>query len=228
LLDEPELLHDIVAAVRRAVPAGMPVSAKMRLGNVTDARMLECAQALEAGGAEELVVHGRTKLQGYKPPAYWQHIGRIREAVKVPVIANGEIWTVDDARRCREESGCTALMLGRGAVADPGLAWAIRAAWQPPPGWGVVQPLLERYWRLIAGHVSPRHRAGRLKQWLNLLRRRFPEAEAAYQRVRTVNDCAAVEALLDFGRAEPAVPADRNDRTLQGDGQLGAPEAAIA
>jgi tRNA-dihydrouridine synthase C len=202
LLDEPELLHDIVAAVRRAVPAGMPVSAKMRLGNVTDSRMVECAQALEAGGAEELVVHGRTKLQGYKPPAYWQHIGRIRESVAVPVVANGEVWTVDDAERCRAESGCESVMLGRGMVSDPGLAWAIRAPQMPPPGWGVVEPLLGRYWRLLAGHVVPRHRAGRLKQWLNLLRKRFPQAEEAYQRVRTVNDCAGIEALMGFGAAE--------------------------
>jgi tRNA-dihydrouridine synthase C len=208
LLDEPELLHDIAAAVRRAVPAGMPVSAKMRLGNVTDSRMLECAQALEAGGAEELVVHGRTKLQGYKPPAYWAHIGRIREAVKVPVIANGEIWTVEDAERCRAESGCTSLMLGRGMVADPGLAWAVRAPQMPPPGWGVVEPLLECYWRVIAGRVSPRHRSGRLKQWLNLLRKRFPQAEEAYQRVRTVNDCPGIERLMGFGAVAPAPAAD--------------------
>jgi tRNA-dihydrouridine synthase C len=201
LLDDPELLHDIVAAVRRAVPAGMPVSAKMRLGNVTDSRMVECAQALEAGGAEELVVHGRTKLQGYRPPAYWQHIGRIRESVAVPVIANGEVWTVDDAARCRAESGCASVMLGRGMVSDPGLAWAIRAPQMPPPGWGVVEPLLGRYWRLLAGHVVPRHRAGRLKQWLNLLRKRFPQAEEAYQRVRTVNDCAGIEAQMGFGAA---------------------------
>ena len=207
LLDEPDLLHDIVAAVRRAVPAGMPVSAKMRLGNVTDSRMVECAQALEAGGAEELVVHGRTKLQGYKPPAYWRHIGRIREAVKVPVVANGEIWTVADAERCRAESGCSALMLGRGMVTDPGLAWAIRAPQRPPVGWGVVEPLVERYWRLIAGHVSPRHRSGRLKQWLNLLRKRFPQAEEAYQRVRTVNDCPGIERLMGFGPAAPAAAA---------------------
>jgi tRNA-dihydrouridine synthase C len=197
LLDEPELLHDIVAAV----PAGMPVSAKIRLGNVTDSRMVECAQALEAGGAEELVVHGRTKLQGYKPPACWQHIGRIREAVTVPVVANGEILTAEDAARCRAESGCTSLILGRGMVADPGLAWAVHAPQMQPQGWGVVQPLLERYWRLIAGHVSPRHRSGRLKQWLNLLRKRFPQAEQAYQRVRTVNDCPGIEALLAFGAA---------------------------
>ncbi len=208
LLDEPELVHHIVAAVRRAVPAGMPVSAKMRLGNVTDGRMLECAQALADGGAEEIVVHGRTKLQGYKPPAFWDSIARIREAVAVPVIANGEIWTVADARRCRAESGCEALMLGRGIVADPGLALAIRAPDEPPLGWDVVRPLLQHYWRVIAGHVSPRHRAGRVKQWLNLLRRRYPQAQAIYDALRTVNEAPLFEAglfaLLREGVADAA------------------------
>ena len=53
-----------------------------------------------SGGAGELVVHARTKAQAYKPPAYWERIADIRAAVKIPVVANGEIWTVEDARRC--------------------------------------------------------------------------------------------------------------------------------
>ncbi|MBI5257578.1 MAG: tRNA-dihydrouridine synthase [Burkholderiales bacterium] len=206
LLDEPELVHAIVAAVRRAVPAPMPVSAKMRLGNQDALRMLECAQAIADAGADELVVHARTKQHGYRPPAYWEHIATIRAAVAVPVVANGEIWSVADALRCREVSGCQALMLGRGMVADPGLALAIRAAQAPalpaggaapaPVGWPVLAPLLAHYWHLIAHHVAPRHRAGRVKQWLNLLRHRFPQAQVTYDAVRTVNDHAEFERLL--------------------------------
>ncbi|MBP6902179.1 MAG: tRNA-dihydrouridine synthase [Burkholderiaceae bacterium] len=204
LLDEPELLHDIVAAVRRAVPAAVPVSAKMRLGNRDADLSLESAQALVAGGACELVVHGRTKLQGYKPPAYWDAIARIRQALPatLPVIANGEIWSAADALRCRAESGCQALMLGRGMVADPGLALAIRGAFAP--GWEVVPPLLARYWERVALHVEPRHRAGRLKQWLNLLRRRFAEAQALYDAVRTLNAPEAVAEHV-FGACESAL-----------------------
>ena len=201
LLDEPALVHAIVAAVRRAVPAAMPVSAKMRLGHRDDALMLDNARAIADAGASELVVHGRTKLQGYRPPAYWERIARIREAVAVPVVANGEIWTAADARRCLAESGCSALMLGRGIVADPGLAWAVRGAAEP--GWDRLLPLLAHYWQRIAGHVAPRHRAGRLKQWLNLLRRRHPQAQAAFDAVRTCNDPAHVTQVL-FGGPEAA------------------------
>ncbi len=203
LLDEPELLQRIVAAVRRAVPAQVPVSAKMRLGNADDSRMIDCAQALQSGGACELVVHGRTKLQAYKPPAYWGSIGRIRESLTIPVIANGEIWTPQDALRCRAESGCEHLMLGRGMVAAPGLAWAIRQPQAAPLPWSRVQPLLVRYWARIALHVAPRHRAGRIKQWLNLLRRHHPEAQVAYDAVRVFNDPDAVAWRL-FGATDQA------------------------
>jgi tRNA-dihydrouridine synthase C len=206
LLDEPELVHDIVRAVRRAVPAAMPVSAKMRTGNRDSALMLDNARAIADGGAAELVVHARTKLHGYRPPAYWEQIAEVREAVAIPVVANGEVWSVADARRCLDESGCSAIMLGRGIVADPGLALALRGL--TAPNWLALLPLLQHYWQRIAGHVAPRHRAGRLKQWLNLLRRRFPEAQAAFDTVRSSNDPARVEALL-FGalraETEPAL-----------------------
>ena len=203
LLDEPELVHRIVAAVRRAVPATLPVSAKMRLGNRDESRMIDCAQAIADGGAGELVVHARTKLHGYRPPAYWEHIAAIRESVAIPVVANGEIWSPADARRCLAVTGCSALMLGRGIVADPGLAWAVRSPQVQAPGWQVIEPLLWRYWQRVATHVVPRHRAGRLKQWLNMLRRRFPEAQAAYDAVRTINEPAAVAACLFGSRARP-------------------------
>ncbi len=74
LLDEPETVHAIVAAVRSAVPASIPVSAKMRLGVNDRSRMLDNAQGIEAAGASWLTVHGRTKADGYRPPAYWDAI----------------------------------------------------------------------------------------------------------------------------------------------------------
>jgi tRNA-dihydrouridine synthase C len=234
LLADPPLLGRIVEAVRRAVPAELPVSAKMRLG-VEDAGLaVDCARALAESGASELVVHARTKTDGYRPPAYWEHIPAIREAVRVPVVANGEIWTVDDAQRCLRVSGCDALMVGRGMVVDPGLALAIRIrrlsgfaardeavvppharpaprepagyvrassggpaapeAFADPPlvPWDELLPLIADFWARVSARVEPRHRAGRLKQWLNLLRRRYPEAQRAYDALRLDNDPARV------------------------------------
>ena len=105
LLREPERIAAVVAAVRHAVPAQLPVSAKMRLGYDDPGRALECALAMQDGGAGEIVIHARTKADGYRPPAYWERIAPIREALRVPVVANGEIWSVPDAWRCRALSG---------------------------------------------------------------------------------------------------------------------------
>ncbi len=200
LLDEPELIARIVSQVRRAVPAQVPVSAKMRLGFNDDSRAEECAQAIADSGASELVVHARTKAHGYRPPAYWERIADLRARVSVPLVANGEIWSVQDALRCREVTGCDSLMLGRGMVADPGLALAIRAAvgapTAPPVAWSTLLPLLADFWQQVCGRVERRHRAGRLKQWLNYLRRSYPEAQAAYMSLRTLNNPADIEAWL--------------------------------
>jgi tRNA-dihydrouridine synthase C len=195
----------------------MPVSAKMRLGFNDDSRTLECAHAIVSGGADELVVHARTKADGYRPPAYWERIAAVREAVPIPVIANGEIWSVSDALRARELSGCNALMLGRGMVSDPGLALAIVADARGSAAeltWAELQPLLAAFWALVAGHIEPRHRAGRLKQWLNYLRRRHPQAEAAYAAVRTINDPQLVAERLGLA-ARPRAETRDDEELLE-------------
>lgn len=199
LLDEPELMGRIVAAVRSAVPADMPVSAKMRLGVTDDRRAGDCARAVAEAGASELVIHARTRDQGYRPPAYWARIAEVRaEVPTLPIVANGEIWTADDARRCQAESGCDTLMLGRGLVADPGLALAILGMGPQAMDWSAVMHLLQDFWVRVGVQFEPRYRAGRLKQWLQLLRRRHPEAALAHDRLRTVNDPQAL-ALGLFG-----------------------------
>ena len=203
LLDEPELVGQIVAAVRRAVPAHIPVSAKMRLGYNDDSRAEDCALAIEAAGASDLVVHARTKAHGYRPPAYWDRIAELRQHVRMPMVANGEIWTLADALRCREVTGCDRLMIGRGMVADPGLALAIAQndamttdTASSAVTWGQIVGLMRLFWQGIALRVAPRHRAGRLKQWLNYLRRVYPEAQDAFDQLRLLHDPAKIDQWL--------------------------------
>ena len=203
---EPETVAQIVSAVRRAVPAHVPVSAKMRLGFNDDSRAEECALAIEGAGATELVVHARTKAHGYRPPAYWDRIADLRALVKLPLIANGEIWTLADALRCREVTGCVDLMIGRGMVSDPGLGLAIQAhdagLGQLDTGtnrsatWATLLPLMLQFWHRVGLHVAARHRAGRLKQWLNYLRRSYPQAQQAFDDVRLLHDPVQVEQWL--------------------------------
>ena len=197
--------------MRRAVPAHVPVSAKMRLGFNDDSRAEECALAIEGAGATELVVHARTKAHGYRPPAYWDRIADLRALVKLPLIANGEIWTVADALRCREVTGCVDLMIGRGMVSDPGLGLAIQAhdagqgsgeselnaeeTHRAAP-WASLLPLMLQFWHRVGLHVAARHRAGRLKQWLNYLRRSYPQAQQAFDELRLLHDPAHIEQWL--------------------------------
>ncbi|TNF60360.1 MAG: tRNA dihydrouridine(16) synthase DusC [Burkholderiales bacterium] len=198
LLDEPELVGRIVAAVRRAVPARVPVSAKMRLGYQDDRRAEECALAIADGGASELVVHARTKVDGYRPPAYWERIADLRSRLggrgAPRLVANGEIWTVEDARRCQQVSGCSDLMIGRGMVSHPGLALAIRGAGDVP--WEQVLHWLSDFWAQVSLRVERRHRAGRLKQWLGSLRRHYPQAGFAFDTLRLIHDPQLIEAWL--------------------------------
>jgi tRNA-dihydrouridine synthase C len=196
LLQEPELIHEIVGAVRRAVPLHIPVTAKMRLGYNDSSQTIECAQAMASAGAARVVVHARTKLDGYKPPAYWELIPAVREALSVPVVANGEIWTVEEFHRCAAVSGCDQIMLGRGIVSNPALALMAKNG-QPQLPWADLQPLFICFWQLIqAQHIMPKHRAGRMKQWLTYLRRTYPEAEALFTQVRTLTEPDDVAAVL--------------------------------
>ncbi|KGD64180.1 dihydrouridine synthase (Dus) superfamily protein [Alcanivorax nanhaiticus] len=202
LLDEPDLVHAVTLAVRQAVPEDITVSVKMRLGNEDDALSLENALGVEAAGAAWLTVHGRTKRQGYKPPAYWDRIGKIREAVTIPVIANGEIWTRDDALRCQRESGCQDLMLGRGAVANPWLLRALRTG--QASDWESVMSVIQRFAVDILGSGTDAQVAGRIKQWLSYLRRQWPQAGAMLEQVKRVNEPGA---MLPYLQAVQSIPA---------------------
>ena len=204
LLKEPELLHRIACEVRRAVPAAIPVTAKMRLGFDSPHGALDCARALVEGGAAQLVVHARTKLDGYKPPAHWEWVARVQEAVAVPVFANGDVWSLEDWRRCREVSGVAHVMLGRGLVSRPDLARQIAAAQAGQPvvemSWLELQPLLADFWLRARRKLAPRYAPGRLKQWLAMLTRSYPQAGELFAALRRENDCARIDALLGVAR----------------------------
>ncbi|OEY67311.1 tRNA dihydrouridine synthase [Marinobacter sp. X15-166B] len=212
LMREPEVMHRITAAVRAAVPAHIPVTAKMRLGYDDRSMGIACGQALEAAGAAEIVIHARSKVDGYKPPAYWEEIARVREAVQTRVIANGEIWTVDDYWRCREVSGCDDIMIGRGLIARPGLARQIKASQQGDSladlPWAQVVPLIKGYGEELQGRLEDRYVTGRLKQWLNYLRKGYSEAEQLWPAARKFNEVAPFYACLDasLGAATQPTP----------------------
>jgi tRNA-dihydrouridine synthase C len=178
LLKYPARIREIVSTVRAATPKGIPVSAKMRLGwDSVDAIDENAAMAAE-GGASWITIHARTRSAGYSPPVYWPNIGRVRRRLGIPVVANGDIWTLDCFRRCREETGCLHFMLGRGAMADPALVHRVARELginSQQPKLGMIEPSnwLARLKRLVEWiawfhEIAPERTLPRLKQWLRL------------------------------------------------------------
>ena len=188
LLKEPELVGRIVRAVRVAVPRDIPVTAKIRLGYEARNLYMDNARAIAAAGAAELCVHARSRADGYKPPAYWSCIGEIQEAISIPVIANGEIWSVADWRRCQAESSASDFMLGRGLLACPDLALQIKAAASGTAycamTWPQVVPMLRTLYESTKEQYPRRFLGNRLKQWLHYLQLHYVEAAAFFERVK--------------------------------------------
>lgn len=201
LLKEPQRVYDILCAVRAAVPADVPVSAKIRLGYENTDLALENALAVQQAGASYITVHARTKIDAYKPPARWDWLAQINEALTIPMIANGDITNVDDYRRCCAISGTHDIMVGRGALACPDLALQIQAARLPslvaPLLWPDIVPLLIQFAHTLKQHEMTlgRYIAARLKQWLAYLKRHYVEAQQAFDQVRSMSD---YQCIVDY------------------------------
>lgn len=201
LLQEPNRVFDIVKAVREAVPEHVPVSAKIRLGFEDRSRYLDNALAVYEAGASELAVHARSKADGYKPPAYWEYLGFIRDAINIPVIANGEIWSPLDWQRCQAISGCEDVMIGRGLLARPDLALAIKAQKTNTEyramDWGQMVKHLYHYHQTTVRIYPKKHLGNRLKQWLMYLRLYYPEARSMFDRIKRERQADAIDAVFD-------------------------------
>ncbi|GAA0852945.1 tRNA dihydrouridine(16) synthase DusC [Aliiglaciecola litoralis] len=195
LLKEPDALYSIVSAVRKAVPQGHQVTAKMRLGFDDKSLAIENAQAIEQAGADSLAIHARTKVEGYKPPAYWQHIALIKAHTQIPIIANGEIWTKANAQQCQLESHCQDIMLGRGALAMPNLAQVIRGN-QQPMSWQQVKQLLLDYSGYEIFGDKGRYYPNRIKQWLGYLKVQYSEAQSLFLTIRSMTRSEDIVAVL--------------------------------
>lgn len=163
LLKKPSRLFDVASAVRKAVPTGTAVTAKVRLGFDHKDFHREIAAALEEAGVQHIVVHARTKTEMYTPPAHWTFIRSMSEGRTVPFLANGEIWSTADYQKCRADSGVERVALGRGLVARPTLAREIRG--ETPASFHAVEFLNEFFKRSVEQR-GPSFGLARFKQLL--------------------------------------------------------------
>jgi tRNA-dihydrouridine synthase C len=220
LLKHPARIREIVSAVRSAVPREIAVSAKLRLGWESIDDIYANAEMAAEGGADWLTIHARTRTQGYKPPVYWKPIGVVRDRLGLPVVANGDIWNMEDFRQCREETGCRHFMLGRSALANPLLASQVAAelgigkeGTVGPPLQSVCDwiPHLQRlvHWTEFYIEDAQRGTLLRLKQWLRLASN-FGGFSAfdAVKRTQTLDELFA--ALASAGSQSVCSPAVRD------------------
>lgn len=183
LLKSPERIFNVVSAVRKRVPSEISVSAKVRLGFDSKDYVTDIAQAAESGGASWLTVHARTKTEGYKPPAHWEYITKMKNAVKIPVVANGEIWTRADFLRCQEVTGCEHFMIGRGLVANPGLAVEIKSSSEKAPWsfwWNYIHTFVEK----SAAYQNETYALHRSKQLAKMMGQSYPEGLALLEQIK--------------------------------------------
>ncbi len=124
LLRQPEIAEAIVIEVVKSVD--VPVTVKTRIGwNDQEITILDFAKRMQDAGAQMITVHGRTRAQGYNGSANWEWIKRVKEVISIPVIANGDIFSVEAAVRCLEETGADGVMCSRGTLGYPFLVGEI-------------------------------------------------------------------------------------------------------
>ena len=202
LLKEPELILDTVSAMRAAVPNNQTLSVKIRLGWDDPNCVHEIVDAIVLAGADELTIHARTKEDGYKAEAIkWHYIAQVkerlaREGKSLSVIANGEIWNVEDAIKCREISSCDDLMIGRGALATPNLA-AIVAGISDKMSWQSVVEMILNYRKVQVIGSKGHHYSSRVKQWLSQMRQSYPEAEQLFFPIRRIRSSDEMQVAIE-------------------------------
>lgn len=201
LLKEPWKVGEIVKAVRQVVDPQIPVCAKIRLGFDNADYLSEIVERIADAGANELCIHARTRADGYKPPAFWHHIGELTHPQDTALIVNGEIWTTSDAHEALRQSRCHSLMLGRGGLAQPDLARQIQQDLSmdqspiPEMQWQDVLVMVEQFYR-ESDSQNPKYAGNRTKQWLGYLRKRYPEATKLFQEIKRLRDVAAISDVI--------------------------------
>jgi nifR3 family TIM-barrel protein len=209
-----DLLRDILrAAVRAAAPFGVPVTMKTRLGIDPDhLTYLDAGRIAEDAGCAAIALHGRTADQHYAGTADWDAIARLKQAVTIPVLGNGDIWEADDALRMVDETGCDGVVIGRGCLGRPWLFADLAAAFagSPPPrrpSLGAVAHTMRRHAELLTELMGEQRGLTDLRKHMAWYLKGFvvgSDIRSALGRVSSLADLDAQLERLDPDQPFPA------------------------
>jgi tRNA-dihydrouridine synthase B len=216
LLRTPDLLEEMTREVVRATAC--PVTAKVRLGWDSDSiNVLDIARRIERAGARAIAIHARTRSQGFSGRADWSWIARVKQAVTIPVIGNGDVASPEDAARMFADTGCDAVMIGRAAMGNPWIFRATRAYLRtgervPPPGAPERMAVLLDHLRDAAQAKGEQRAVIEMRKHYRGYLRGLPGAARLRAAMMTPVSCAGVAALLmDYLTTEASPDADPPD-----------------
>ena len=194
LMRNPTLAADLVKAVKEGTDK--PVSVKFRLGyTAEEMNYVEYGQAMQEAGAEFITIHGRTRSQMYSGKADWAKIKALKENVDIPVFANGDILTVDDAIKCIELSGADGVAVGRGALGDPTLIARIEHYFQT--GEQLPPPPLEEKIEMLRWHLNEEIKLRGENTAIKFMRKFYPYYLAGFKNAKVMRSKLVIEENLE-------------------------------
>lgn len=201
LMKDPELAEEIVRNVVKAIKK--PVTVKIRKGFDEDhINAVEMAKRMEDAGASAIAVHGRTREQYYSGKADWDIIAQVKEAVSIPVIGNGDIFSPEDGKRMLEQTGCDGIMVGRGARGNPWIFRELNAYLEhgekiERPAPQEIKEMIEKHARLQLEYKGEYTAVREMRKHISWYTGGLPHSAALRGAVNTAESMERLQQLLD-------------------------------
>ncbi len=200
LMKNPKLVEEIVSKTAKAIKK--PVTVKIRKGfDDEHINAVEIARIAESAGAAAIAVHGRTREQYYSGKADWDIIRQVKEAVKIPVIGNGDVTSPEAARQLMETTGCDGIMIGRGAQGNPWifrqiLHWMETGEEEPKPDLEEVKAMILRHARMLVEYKGAYTGIREMRKHVAWYTAGYPNSAKLRARVNEIESLEALEHLI--------------------------------